>query len=152
MRPADRPLRVLDREDDLTGGIAQDAAVADLAAALGVERASGRGRAPPSAPASMRSSTSPRASSSSYSVPSRTMATHASRRARRLVAQERGVADAPGDAAVEGRELRLARQVLPCVPERLRSRCCRRAASKPSRSTRTPYSAASSTVRSMGKP
>ena len=38
------------------------------------------------------------------------------------------------------------------VPQRLRSRCSASAASNPSRSTATPYSAASSTVRSIGKP
>ena len=40
----------------------------------------------------------------------------------------------------------------PWCPCALRARCSSSAASKPARSTRTPYSAASSTVRSMGKP
>ena len=38
------------------------------------------------------------------------------------------------------------------VPDRLRSRCSASASSKPARSMPTPYSAASSTVRSIGKP
>ncbi len=64
---------------------------------------------------------------------------------RRLVAEERRVADPADDRLVEGGQLGVAGQLGLAAAVRLRSRCSARAASKPARSTPTPYSAASST-------
>ena len=140
--PARRPLGVGHREERrAAAGLGDLAAVADLAAALGVERACGPGPPPPRRGRSARRRRRRRGgsrrpcprprSSRSPGRPCRRSGGRATRRAR---SARRG-----GPARPCGR------------------RGCARAARRgrprsPRRSTRTPYSAASSIVRSIGKP
>ena len=142
-QPADRLLGVLDREQlAAAAGLAEDAAVADLAAALGVERGLGRGRSRPRRGRSARRTPCRRGRSPRPGP-------------RRSSSRSRGSVVSPARAWIAlYSERRLGRggRARPSCWLRLRSRCSARAASNPSRSTATPYSAASSTVRSTGKP
>ena len=125
----------------------------DLAAALRVERRAVEDELGGAPRPRRGSSTSATASSVSYSMPSRRIATT------RPVA--RSWSRSPGTRWRRcGRGCRCVERLRPgprrarpaFVSARLRSRCSASASWNPARSTRTPYSAASSTVRSIGKP
>ena len=139
--PSGRWVSVTVKSSLAAARLAEDAVIADLAAALGVERR-------------------PVEDDLGLAVAGQLVELHpvaddrddAALGGRGLVAEESAVAGARLDRRRTARSARRAATARPSCPSGCGRAARRGPRSKPARSTRTPYSAASSTVRSIGKP